>query len=99
MNKNMVNLTVEEMRRKVMQLHPGDVVELQLESEELPITATLVKIYKNIVQFRKPNGTLLTTDYFTAMHANVIKPSGFERYSDDMAMADIEDAFQGISKD
>lgn len=92
MNKDMVNLTVEEMNRKVRRLRPDDLVEIRTEPGGMPVKAYVVRIYKNIVQFKKTDGSVFTTDYFTAMQANVIKPSGFESRSKEMAMRDFADA-------
>lgn len=89
-------LRKSEIRNKVMQMHPGDVVEIIPDNGKTEI-AVLEKIYPNIVQFRKKNGLVVTLDYFSAMKVNVIKPSGFEERSEDMAMNDIINAFSDIS--
>lgn len=99
MNKNLVSLTVGEVRRRVMNFHPGDRVEIQVGDEEMPVVATLVKIYPSIVAFKKDDNSTFTADYFTvATKANIIRASGFETYSENMAISDIADAVRNIQK-
>lgn len=96
MKKNMVNLTITEMRKKVMRLHPGDIVEIQVRDDEPPIVAKVDKIYTNIVMFEKPNGTKFSTNYFDAMNANIIKSSDFVIRDDNMELDDMANAFMNM---
>lgn len=92
MKENNVNLTIDEIKRRVMQLHPGDLVEFETDDEI--VVATLVKINKNLVEFRKENGMRVSLSYFDAMHVNVIRPSGFESYNEQMAIRDFTNALK-----
>lgn len=90
MKKERGGLTVDEMSAKVRELKPGDVVEIPADCNDgNPCKATVVRIYPRIVQFQKSDGTGFSLNYFDAMKVSIIKPSGFEEYSEDMAMNDM----------
>lgn len=96
MKKTTSNLTIKEMRASVLRMRPGDVYEIPKESTGGTELVTLDKIYSNIVQFHRENGTKVTLSYFDAMNANLVKPAGFEVRSNDMELDDMADTFSNI---
>lgn len=88
MKKDTAALTLMEIQNRVKRLRPGDKVELPDKDGNLPYVATVLRIGKNIVQFKKENGITISLSFFEAMQANLIKPSGFEAYSNDNALGD-----------
>ena len=90
MKKEKEGLTVDSMSAKVRELKPGDVVEIPADCNDgIPCKATVVRIYPRIVQFKKDNGMGFSLNYFDSLKVTVIKPSGFEEYSEEMAEKDI----------
>lgn len=91
MKNDGVNLTAKAIKNKVMQLCIGDIVEIE-DEEYGSYLASVERIYPNIVLFRKKNGIAVSLDYFSAAQVNVVKPSGCEPRSEEMAMTDLSEA-------
>lgn len=94
MKKDIQDLTFLEIKRYIMRMHPGDRFELPSKDGDIPYTACMKKIGKNLVQFQKDDGSIVSLNYFEAMQANLIKPSNFESYGTDDEMDDICNALK-----
>ena len=83
-------ISKEEVAQKAHKLKVGDRVIITSDGKE--VKATVIRFYKNLVQFKADSGVTFCEDYLSASKARIIKASDFEVASDKMNWGAILDA-------